>query len=154
MNNMASMLAMEGDVVRGVGSLGKSAGMLMSDVLLIIGALLALTLFLILIIFISRSSRRSRSAHRKHRHHQIHSSSMPTSKTTDSKAGQSSPEETREVEVSPEDEEAEEATVHHHHHRRRRHRHKHEHRQRNPTLAETGGLPPLRDPNAPPPPLI
>jgi uncharacterized iron-regulated membrane protein len=32
--------------------------------------------------------------------------------------------------------------------RRRRHRH---HRHTNPTLAETGGLPPLRDPNEPPP---
>lgn len=35
--------------------------------------------------------------------------------------------------------------------RRRRRREKG--RPRNPTLAETGGLPPLRDPNAPPPPL-
>ncbi len=31
------------------------------------------------------------------------------------------------------------------HHRRKRH-----HRQHNPTLAETGGLPPVRDPNQPP----
>jgi len=34
-------------------------------------------------------------------------------------------------------------------HRHRRHRH---HRQINPTLAETGGLPPLREPDKPPPP--
>jgi len=34
-------------------------------------------------------------------------------------------------------------------HRHRRHRH---HRQINPTLAETGGLPPLRGPDKPPPP--
>lgn len=31
------------------------------------------------------------------------------------------------------------------HHRRKRH-----HRQHNPTLAQTGGLPPMRDPNQPP----
>ena len=33
-----------------------------------------------------------------------------------------------------------------HKHRRKRHQ-----RQHNPTLAEKGGLPPLRDPNQPPP---
>jgi heme/copper-type cytochrome/quinol oxidase subunit 2 len=33
-----------------------------------------------------------------------------------------------------------------HKHHRRRH-----HRQHNPTLAQTGGLPPPRDPNQPPP---
>jgi hypothetical protein len=33
-----------------------------------------------------------------------------------------------------------------HRHRRRRRDHQHEHRGRNPTLSETGGLPPLRDP--------
>jgi hypothetical protein len=32
--------------------------------------------------------------------------------------------------------------------RKRRHRH---HRAHNPTLAQTGGLPPKRDPNVPPP---
>jgi uncharacterized iron-regulated membrane protein len=32
--------------------------------------------------------------------------------------------------------------------RRRKHRH---HRRHNPTLAQTTGLPPLRDPNQPPP---
>lgn len=32
--------------------------------------------------------------------------------------------------------------------RKRRRRH---HKQHNPTLAETGGLPPVRDPNQPPP---
>jgi len=60
---------------------------------------------------------------------------------------------------------------HHHHHRKsyreelqknasgikefirqRRRRHHHEHRPINPTLAQTGGLPPLRDADQPPPP--
>ena len=63
---------------------------------------------------------------------------------------------------------------HHHHHRKgfreqvqqnagdikelirqRRHGHRHEHRPLNPTLAQTGGLPPLREaekPSPPPPP--
>jgi hypothetical protein len=34
--------------------------------------------------------------------------------------------------------------------KRKRRKHKH-HRQLNPTLAQTGGLPPKRDPNLPPP---
>ena len=35
--------------------------------------------------------------------------------------------------------------------KRKRKHHSHEKRQLNPTLAETGGLPPKRDPNDPPP---
>ncbi|MBI3852132.1 MAG: hypothetical protein HY298_17885 [Verrucomicrobia bacterium] len=38
------------------------------------------------------------------------------------------------------------------HRHRRRHRHRKEHRPRNPTLAETGGLPPIRPEDQPPPP--
>jgi ABC-type nickel/cobalt efflux system permease component RcnA len=34
--------------------------------------------------------------------------------------------------------------------KKRKHKRRH-HRQHNPTLAETGGLPPMRDPNQPPP---
>ena len=34
---------------------------------------------------------------------------------------------------------------------RRRKRKRHHHRHLNPTLAQTGGLPPKRDPNTPPP---
>ena len=35
--------------------------------------------------------------------------------------------------------------------RRHRRRHRHRHRPRNPTLAETGGLPPIRPEDTPPP---
>ena len=34
--------------------------------------------------------------------------------------------------------------------KKRKHKHRH-HRRHNPTLAETGGLPPMRDRNQPPP---
>jgi hypothetical protein len=37
--------------------------------------------------------------------------------------------------------------------RRKRYRRRREHRPRNPTLAETGGLPPIRSEDQPPPPL-
>jgi len=42
-----------------------------------------------------------------------------------------------------------EAGSHHHHRRHRRHRRNH--RPRNPTLSETGGLPPPRPEDQPPP---
>jgi hypothetical protein len=54
------------------------------------------------------------------------------------------------IEPGPlEDPEANQETHHHHHHGRHHRRHKKHrsqtsHRQRNPTLAETGGLPPIR----------
>jgi hypothetical protein len=35
--------------------------------------------------------------------------------------------------------------------KRKRKHHKRHHRQHNPTLAEKGGLPPMRNPNQPPP---
>ena len=54
-----------------------------------------------------------------------------------------------------EEQEGEEAEAHsHHHHHRRRHRRRRDHRVRNPTLAETGGLPPPRASDAPPPPAV
>ena len=34
--------------------------------------------------------------------------------------------------------------------KRRKHQHRRRHRKLNPTLAETGGLPPMREPNQPP----
>jgi heme/copper-type cytochrome/quinol oxidase subunit 2 len=35
--------------------------------------------------------------------------------------------------------------------KKRKHRQRRQHRRLNPTLAQTGGLPPKRDPNIPPP---
>lgn len=43
------------------------------------------------------------------------------------------------------------AMTHHRNKKRRRKRHHHSSRQRRISLAETGGLPPPRDPNQPPP---
>ena len=54
-------------------------------------------------------------------------------------------------------ESSEESSNHEKHHRRHRHRRHHRDRQLNPTLAETGGLPPIRDPqpeNPPPAPPV
>jgi hypothetical protein len=53
---------------------------------------------------------------------------------------------------SPEIEESNAESTPTQHHRHRRKRRRREHRSRNPTLAETGGLPPARPERQPPPP--
>lgn len=61
--------------------------------------------------------RRRHSHHHHHHHHSSRPASGPTPDATESVSG---------------------------HHKRRRRRRRREHRPRNPTLAETGGLPPIR----------
>ena len=105
--------------------LGKSGGLLLRDVLVIVatGLLLALVLVLWARWYVKR---------RRHHRHESRSAVAPT------------------IEV---DEEAgHPPRHHHHHHHRHRHRRRRRHeefRTRNPTLAETGGLPPAR-PDPPP----
>jgi hypothetical protein len=93
-------------------ALGKTGGMLVRDILLIVGTLLVLSV--ILIVWARSASRRSK--HRLHR-----SRSTPRNPPSGEVPGGS-----RE----------------HRHHRHRRQRR--DHRGRNPTLDETGGLPPMR----------
>jgi hypothetical protein len=103
----------------------KGSGMVFKDVLLII--MIGLALGLILLLFARIYVRRS-----KERRHERRTDSPRT--------------------VLPEDDEDEG----HHHGRRRRHRrrrHRRDHRLRNPTLAETGGLPPPKPPEPSNPPL-
>ena len=93
------------------------------DVLIVLGA--GIGVLVLLIIWAVYLRRRSRHHSSRHRHHH-RSEATPT-----------------EAPAIPE-----EATTSHHHHRRRRQ--KREHRGRNPTLAETGGLPPPRPDGTPP----
>lgn len=97
----------------------------MREALLVTGALLAV-IFLILIwaIFLRKPSRRHH-----HHHHGHHRSPAPAPKT----AADATSDET----FSPK--------------RRRWRRRRREHRPRNPTLSETGGLPPLRSEGPPAP---
>ncbi|HTL55510.1 MAG TPA: hypothetical protein VL361_07510 [Candidatus Limnocylindrales bacterium] len=95
------------------------------DILIILGAVALVTLVVLLWAVAFRSKRRRR--HHHHHHHHSHSHTETTAET------------------SPESEPVEESGSRR---KRRRHRRR-EHRPRNPTLAETGGLPPLR--SAPPP---
>jgi hypothetical protein len=95
-------------------ALGKTGGMLVRDILLIGGALVILSI--VLVIWARNTTR-----HKRRRRHSS-SRSEATSAVSNQVAG-----EVRE----------------HRHHRRRRQRR--DHRGRNPTLDETGGLPPLRN---------
>ncbi len=104
-------------------SLGKTSGLLLRDVLVIVatGLLLAFILVLWARWYVKR---------RKHHRHEARSTVTPA--------------------LEPEEERGHHAHHHHHHrHRHRRRRRHEEFRNRNPTLAETGGLPPVR-PDPPP----
>ena len=96
------------------------------DILIIIGAIAVVTV-LALIWAVTFKRRRRHHSHHHHHHHHSHERSESV------------------AEVMPEEEPAIESSSRR---RRRRHRRR-EHRPRNPTLAETGGLPPLR--TTPPP---
>ena len=126
----------------GAGSVGKSTRMVLRDVLIILGALLALTLVMVLWARFWRRSSRHHGRHRPHHHHQREKEPLeePVSEeTADAAAETDAPA----VEVLA-------GRRHRHRHHRRRIQRR-EHRPRNPTLAETGGLPPVRNPDTPSP---
>jgi hypothetical protein len=100
------------------------------DILIILGSVAFVTLLAIMWAVASRKRRRRHSRH--HSHHHSHSEQRA-----------SAPEEPQE-EPSPDEPGLERRR------RRRRHRRR-EHRPRNPTLAETGGLPPVRTGRPPDP---
>jgi len=99
------------------GPVGRSTGGIALDVLKVLGAVLLVTLVLFLWARYLRRPTRQRAEHYKY----------------------PEPEP-----ANPQDPTPEEKTEHHSHHRRRYRKRKHEHRGRNPTLAEIGGLPPVR----------
>lgn len=98
-----------------------------TDLLLVLGA--GVLLFAVLMLWVVYS-RRHRPHRHRHRHHRS-SNRTPSVETGNSESG------------------ADEDSEHSRHHRRRRRRR--EHRGRNPTLSETGGLPPPRPDGALPP---
>jgi FtsZ-interacting cell division protein ZipA len=126
------------DLIRhGTSPIGRPTVLALTDILLIVGAALTVALLLILWALYRRKSRR----HRHHRHHRHSGNHQPPTETDSDQTDN---------EESPEEEEEEESAHYHQHHRRRVRRR--DHRQRNPTLAETGGLPPIRPaepPNSP-----
>jgi FtsZ-interacting cell division protein ZipA len=103
-------------------------GLTIKELLILLGAVGAVTLVLVLWAAYWRKRPRSRRRHHHHHHHR-------------SENQIDSPAVTEEME--PED--ADEKRY------RRKRRRRREHRPRNPTLAETGGLPPLRTERPPDP---
>jgi hypothetical protein len=119
--------------------IGKTGGLVLRDLLLILGSGLVL---LILLLFWARSyvRRAKRVRHPRH-HHRLPSpantTAHPANETTNpTPTGTSQPGITA---VTP------------HHRQRRRRRRRRDHRSRNPSLAEVGGLPPQRSGPAAPP---
>ncbi|HEV2394629.1 MAG TPA: hypothetical protein VG146_19935 [Verrucomicrobiae bacterium] len=96
------------------------------DILIILGVLVVLTVLVLIWAAYFRKRDRDHSHHHHHHHRHQEDSAEPAA------ASDSPPSEPGE------------ASGRHHRRRRRRRR---EHRPRNPTLAETGGLPPLRSQN-------
>lgn len=140
---LAASSAADLDYLRtGGGPIAKSTGAFY-DFVMILGAVLIVTLFLVFWAKYWRKSRRHR--HRHHHHHPR----APQSTGPESDVAASQSIEGAEQDV-PEESSEDEPGRHRHHQRRVPRR---EHRQRNPTLAETGGLPPIRDLQAPPPPI-
>ena len=92
--------------------------------LMIFAAIGLVTLLVLVWAAFIRSKRRRRHSHHHRHHHAQRPDEAPMASQSDN--------------VSPQPEK----------HRRRRHS-RHPHRPRNPTLAETGGLPPIRSENPP-----
>ena len=93
------------------------------DVLILLGALAGVALVVFFCILIFRKDERQRRHHHHHRHHHRKTYREQFRQTTSG---------IKELI------------------RQRRHRSHHERRQLNPTLAQTGGLPPIRPPDKPP----
>jgi hypothetical protein len=130
--------------------LDKGAGLVLGDVLLVLGAVL--TVSLVLVVWAKYLRRSKHHSHHHHHHRRSGEDLAPVARVTSAvePAGESSPNPS----FPPSEEAAadsDESTSRHHHRHRRRRIRRREHRPRNPTLAETGGLPPIRDPEMPPP---
>ena len=126
----------------GASTVGKSTRMAFRDVLIILGALMVLTLIMVLWAKFWRRSSRHHHRRRPHHHHQREAEPLE----------EPAAEETANADAETEAPDVDAPTGRRHRHRHRRRRiQRREHRPRNPTLAETGGLPPVRSPDTPPP---
>jgi len=95
-----------------------------TDVLILLGAIAAVAMIVVFcVIYFRKDEKRRRRSHRHHHHRKSYREQIQ--KTTSG---------IKEII------------------RQRRRRHRHEHRALNPTLAQTGGLPPLREEGKLPPP--
>jgi FtsZ-interacting cell division protein ZipA len=117
---------------------GHSGGLVLRDILLILGVGLALAI--ILIFWAQRYVRQSKKRPR-HRHH--HRPSAPAASTPTSDGAEAPEPGNHPTQASSKQPDRQ------HHHRRRRRRRR-DHRSRNPSLAEAGGLPPRRSNPSPP----
>jgi UPF0716 family protein affecting phage T7 exclusion len=124
---------MAAEVIPGLAPANKGTMLVAGDVLVIVGVVTALALLLLLAVY---AAKRSKKRHKtRSKQPAILGNSAQHEAAEAARAG-----------AGAEEERAEDAPARA---RRRYRKRKHGHRPRNPTLAETGGLPPARDP-APP----
>ena len=103
------------------------------DILMILGAVAVVTLLVLMWAVVFRKRRRGHSRHHSHQSSHSRSHSHETASEVETEDGEESPPESGTER------------------KKRRHRRRREHRPRNPTLAETGGLPPVRTGRPPDP---
>lgn len=124
---------------------------LAGDILLqVIAGLALLLLLLIWARFLRRKKRKRKRKHHRHRRplrHEVESGEGPAQESPSLNTEPLATESASEGEEKPDQESGDEGPGRHHSRRRRRRK---DHRPRNPTLAETGGLPPRRDVGQPP----
>lgn len=121
---------------------GKNTGLIALNIMVIVGTGLALGLLLLVG---ARYYVRNKRHHRRHHHH--HSRRDPPDRDGDQADADT-------ADAAQETAEANSGGQEHRHHRhRRRRRRRRDHRPRNPTLGETGGLPPAKPEPRPNPPL-
>lgn len=120
-----------------VGPVSSSSAMMFTDFMLILGAVVLVSSLLFIWAIYFRKNAKPRRKHHRHQN--------STEKPQNEVSSVSRDDESREsADADPED--GERSSNARHHGRRRMRRN---HRHRNPTLAETGGLPPVRPPGPP-----
>lgn len=139
-----SMLAADGDLdfFNSTAGLGKGSGLVIKDILLILAVVLVLAAALVVW---AKYLRGSGGSHHHHRRKHRPSSEADTTAAADPEPVVESP--AAETAGSDQDDTGDTGGQHRHH---RQKIHRREHRPRNPTLSETGGLPPVRDEKTPP----
>jgi hypothetical protein len=137
---MPRAILAQGDLLNpGLAPAGKTSGVVLTNVLIVLGVAAGLTLLAALWFYVTR--KRGAGPRRRRRHHKHRPDAQDPADTPGSTPD--SEEATGNGAGAPDADDATAASSSRRHRSRRRLRR--EHRGRNPTLAETGGLPPRRD---------
>jgi ABC-type nickel/cobalt efflux system permease component RcnA len=142
------MMALLGvDLPKSNRSLGKVPGLLLSDVLLILGLSLGLLLVLAFAIFLWKKLRKKRRRHISGGEKVYRDSAGQEDEEAEGEASDPDDDHDHHTHSHGDEDDDEPGEPHHHHQSGRRYKYRKRrrtHRSRNPTLSETGGLPPVK----------